>query len=689
MDEIVGMTVPPPLPGKNQTRDLKQAAAAVSQQTVSIQTVSFPSPLSAVEATGATVLIGGSAPVADSTATCIKDCVPEVQSDSVRDWQKTIECPQQHVVKIRINPKNENSKVISSVRLNLDKTLIDSKIRNKYEECSDKQNGVVLVCTASRAETENDGCVRINIINSKNHSNDDGNLSHLQQYDKNEMIQQNSSLRNSFYYGSFQSPLANMVMSSGQCSPSDTLDSGTCSDLDGTPPPLPKKSSCTILLSESTNTEHNNHHRTGSLSSSGADADSDENDNDDDSRSNISCDSLNSGELSSTQVNGIANVEEKGFETQQHATNFDAENNSNDVKVGEVDEVNKRTKAHRMSTKLDILLVNEMYDSNLKKDEYDEKDISNYLTSNCNMLSSSSATLKQVTCIPRVSNRSPTENTPQQSWIPIVRECTYEERNQIQERTEANYYSNYNNSISNTKYVYDDDRFYKFHLHERCFDDKGILESMVIGKGENDDKENECFAGYKISEKEAIRSAKGTVRGVKNRVRAGIATFLQKPSTKNYKVKDEGKVVVYSTTMGIVRETYYACMKVKQILRTHLVKYEERDMFMSTECQTELRDRIESSTIEVPQLFIDGEYIGNADTVERLNESGELRLMLKPYKSADACSTCKICGGYRLLPCPICNGSKKSVHRNDFTTEFVALKCMNCDEAGLVRCQHC
>lgn len=59
------------------------------------------------------------------------------------------------------------------------------------------------------------------------------------------------------------------------------------------------------------------------------------------------------------------------------------------------------------------------------------------------------------------------------------------------------------------------------------------------------------------------------------------------------------------------------------------------------------------------------------------------------FQSPDACSTCKICGGYRLLPCPICNGSKKSVHRNDFTTEFVALKCMNCDEVGLVRCQHC
>ncbi|KAJ3630743.1 hypothetical protein MTP99_011921 [Tenebrio molitor] len=79
----------------------------------------------------------------------------------------------------------------------------------------------------------------------------------------------------------------------------------------------------------------------------------------------------------------------------------------------------------------------------------------------------------------------------------------------------------------------------------------------------------------------------------------------------------------------------------------------------------------------------------DAETIERLNETGELRRILKPFKSMDACTTCKVCGGYRLLPCQVCNGSKKSVHRNHFTTEFVALKCMNCDEVGLVRCSAC
>lgn len=79
---------------------------------------------------------------------------------------------------------------------------------------------------------------------------------------------------------------------------------------------------------------------------------------------------------------------------------------------------------------------------------------------------------------------------------------------------------------------------------------------------------------------------------------------------QNYKEKDAGKVVVYTTTMGIVRETYHTCQKVKQILRTLLVKYEERDVFMSSEYQAEIRDRMRCDQILVPQVFVDGQHVG-------------------------------------------------------------------------------
>uniref|UniRef100_A0A182SNU2 Glutaredoxin domain-containing protein n=1 Tax=Anopheles maculatus TaxID=74869 RepID=A0A182SNU2_9DIPT len=163
----------------------------------------------------------------------------------------------------------------------------------------------------------------------------------------------------------------------------------------------------------------------------------------------------------------------------------------------------------------------------------------------------------------------------------------------------------------------------------------------------------------------------------------------QRDAVMNYKDKEAGKVVVYSTSMGIVRETYTKCMNVKQILRTLLVKFEEKDIFMSNEYQQEIKERMQADTINIPQVFVDGQHIGDAECIERLNESGELRKMLKPYKCLESPYMCKVCGGYRLLPCPSCGGSKKSIHRNHFTAEFVALKCMNCDEVGLVKCHNC
>lgn len=62
--------------------------------------------------------------------------------------------------------------------------------------------------------------------------------------------------------------------------------------------------------------------------------------------------------------------------------------------------------------------------------------------------------------------------------------------------------------------------------------------------------------------------------------------------------------------MGIVRETYQSCMKVKQILRTQLVRFEERDVFMSADYQAEIRDRMRCGDILVPQVFVDGQHIG-------------------------------------------------------------------------------
>lgn len=41
-----------------------------------------------------------------------------------------------------------------------------------------------------------------------------------------------------------------------------------------------------------------------------------------------------------------------------------------------------------------------------------------------------------------------------------------------------------------------------------------------------------------------------------------------------------------------------------------MVKFEERDVFMSHVHQQEIRDRLQKEEIDVPQVFVDGQYIG-------------------------------------------------------------------------------
>ncbi|XP_014250566.1 glutaredoxin domain-containing cysteine-rich protein CG31559-like [Cimex lectularius] len=186
-----------------------------------------------------------------------------------------------------------------------------------------------------------------------------------------------------------------------------------------------------------------------------------------------------------------------------------------------------------------------------------------------------------------------------------------------------------------------------------------------------------------------IKSSRGTIRGVKNRVRASIATFLQLDNNKTWQEKEKGTLVVYTTTMGVIRATYLRCLKARHILRTNMIKYTEKDVFMSKSFQNELKERLGTDSVSLPQIFLEGSHLGDVEVLEKMNETGELRSILQPYRSKEACTTCQVCGDFRLLPCNVCNGSKKSVHRNQFSTELVSLRCMHCDEAGLVKCYAC
>lgn len=71
-----------------------------------------------------------------------------------------------------------------------------------------------------------------------------------------------------------------------------------------------------------------------------------------------------------------------------------------------------------------------------------------------------------------------------------------------------------------------------------------------------------------------------------------------------------GKIVIYTTSMTVVRKTHERCKIAKKILQNHMVRYEERDLFMNKENQKELMERLGTSTISLPQVFADGGLIG-------------------------------------------------------------------------------
>ncbi|KAG8382117.1 hypothetical protein BUALT_Bualt05G0043200 [Buddleja alternifolia] len=79
------------------------------------------------------------------------------------------------------------------------------------------------------------------------------------------------------------------------------------------------------------------------------------------------------------------------------------------------------------------------------------------------------------------------------------------------------------------------------------------------------------------------------------------------------------KVVVYTTSLGGVRRTYEDCQRVKQLMETHRVVYDERDVALDGGFRGELRGLV-GEGVGVPRVFVKGRYVGGVDEVVGLNE---------------------------------------------------------------------
>lgn len=151
------------------------------------------------------------------------------------------------------------------------------------------------------------------------------------------------------------------------------------------------------------------------------------------------------------------------------------------------------------------------------------------------------------------------------------------------------------------------------------------------------------------------------------------------------------RVVVYVTSLRVVRSTFEACRTVRSILQGFRVPIDERDLTMDASFFDEIRKimaqigqaKPQNSRVDLPRVFIGGRYIGGADEVVELHEIGELKKLVEGLPAATP-GVCNFCGGFRFILCLECNGSHKChIEDGGFRT------CTECNENGLIRCPSC
>ncbi|TYI99417.1 hypothetical protein E1A91_A13G015800v1 [Gossypium mustelinum] len=145
------------------------------------------------------------------------------------------------------------------------------------------------------------------------------------------------------------------------------------------------------------------------------------------------------------------------------------------------------------------------------------------------------------------------------------------------------------------------------------------------------------------------------------------------------------RVVVYLTSLRVVRKTFEDCKTVRSILRGLNVPIDERDVSLDSSFLDELQGIIgRNKSFTLPLVFIGETYIGGAEEVKRLHECGELKKMIGGLPSVVGSSVCNLCEGLRFILCPQCNGSHKI-----YSEKTGFRSCADCNTNGLVRCPSC
>lgn len=195
-----------------------------------------------------------------------------------------------------------------------------------------------------------------------------------------------------------------------------------------------------------------------------------------------------------------------------------------------------------------------------------------------------------------------------------------------------------------------------------------------------------------VSRSESIRGKKNAVRKTKQRF-VELKENAEKEANATERAiqeeRDLGQVVIYTTTISTVRETYSDCQNLMKILYNRRIKVHVKDISMDKTYATELAERNPGSY--VPQLYVKGELLGGHNDVFKMNERGELTLALEGCEQRPM-EDCNMCAGTGFMLCTWCGGSMQSTPvSSKFEKDHrkTTLKCTVCNENGLERCREC
>ncbi|CAL5185865.1 unnamed protein product [Lathyrus oleraceus] len=168
----------------------------------------------------------------------------------------------------------------------------------------------------------------------------------------------------------------------------------------------------------------------------------------------------------------------------------------------------------------------------------------------------------------------------------------------------------------------------------------------------------------------------------------------------DFKVSSHGKkekVVLYFTSLRMVRKTYEDCCNVKIILKGLGIRVDERDVSMHLEFKEELKELLgeEYGKGGLPKVFIGRKYIGGVEEIQKLHDDKKLEKLLDCCEKIDEIEGgdnggCEVCGDIKFVPCETCYGSCKIYYEDDCEVgEFGFQRCSYCNENGLIRCSMC